>query len=144
MYLWDIEIETIPLGWDEEYQKAMKLYPHGITYTSNDTNDHNFRDPVGYRQRLIEMFTFYSRKAKQVVSNGPLRDQFHELLLWDIRLFNVLIYWLSPSPSFDPGEFDTDEIDRFMDIPDYYYECDNDAPDYAKRFASYRIVRIAE
>ena len=138
MYLWDLEMEQLPLGWEEEYHQALQAYPNGKIIPRkfsgnryyNDVPSPYFRDPVTYHRWLINLFHRYRNQALRLLSNGqPPKNNWsamQKLLAIDIRLFNLLMFWVSPPREFDPGEFDPHQIIKHIDSTNFYYDFEPD------------------
>lgn len=113
MFLWEIDIEQIPLGWNDIYEDARENYPNGTKF------DKYFVHPIECRTQLIAHFKNYQEKAKETYQSllkGFDRDILHTLLKYDQILYSVLYEWLGDER--DHSEFDPKDIEK--NINDHY------------------------
>lgn len=101
-FLWDLNLEEIPLGWEERYQQELKDNPNGRyesipEFSSDGAKEYTvFYDPVGYRKKLLLMFKEIQGKAKaEFEKEEDFKLKMHNLLKLDIALYNLLDEWVT-------------------------------------------------
>ena len=53
-FLWDLDIEEIPLGWVDQYNQALNQSPNGIPHLIN--GEKFYVHPVKCRELLVQVF----------------------------------------------------------------------------------------
>jgi hypothetical protein len=123
-YLWDLNLNEIPCGWEDVYQDALKHCPDGMPLLIKGTKF--FYHPVKYREVLLNIFVTAKDKCLDIMQNECLNQkQLSELLENDIILFNVLFEWCLDhleKPFFDINKFK--DKHRFKNVAIYFEETD--------------------
>lgn len=143
-HLWHLNIEQIPLGWQEEYDNALNKYPNGmpLLVRKNKFNVH----PVSYKKQLIQKFNESKEQAlflQNNLDNDP--QSLSKLLELDIILFKVLFLWLIDGTLVDETFFDINKLQDskyFIDIECYFLEEDN-PHDPIFHYHSYKFFRLS-
>jgi len=97
MQLWDLEIEKIPCGWEEIYQKAVINHPDGLVI---DEIALSVSHPVEYRNQIINEFNKTKQTAISLMANQstiPFPSLINKLVKLDARLFYLIIDWMQIS-----------------------------------------------
>lgn len=97
-YLWEINIEELPLAWINDLQKARLECPDGmnLTYTFNGTTYTHFIHPVLMHSKLISTFNEYKSLAQNAIHRtiyNP-REFVPSIMECDTALYNLLYFWL--------------------------------------------------
>ncbi|MBW7651543.1 hypothetical protein [Anoxybacillus sp. ST4] len=124
-YLWHLDLNKIPCGWENVYQDALKNCPNGMPLLIKGTKF--FYHPVKYRETLLEIFSTAKEKCLEIMKNECLdRKQLSELLENDIILFNVLFEWCLED--MDETFFDVNRFKdkhQFKNVAIYFEETDD-------------------
>lgn len=104
-FLWELDIEKLPLGWNSIYEDACENFQNGIEF------EKHFIHPIECRIQLLTYFNTYKEKAKSTYER--LLKEFdsevlHSLLKYDQILYSTLYEWLHDSR--DHSEFDPKDI----------------------------------
>jgi hypothetical protein len=98
-YLWDLNIEDLPLGWQSVYDEAVRDYPKGKYVQWAATNDEvikNWVDPVQTYDLFKRTIMDYKNRAMTIFQNyrdPDVRNTFTRLLRVDVALFNLFVNW---------------------------------------------------
>lgn len=97
MYIWEMELEQFPFGWQNLLEEAKIKYPNGtyithiddnITFISEFTgNDSMLYDPIEYKKLLHKHYNMLCNEAKQIFSREYIdvsRLFTIDFLLWGI------------------------------------------------------------
>jgi len=124
-FLWDLNIEDIPCGFEYIYQDALINYPYGkivetISCDSSGTNISTCEyNPVKCRKIIITEFNDLRTKAIEIFNNKSsldFKNCCNELLKIDMLLNSLLSEWTIDwfdNSSFQPKNFLIDHIKRF-------------------------------
>ncbi len=116
-HLWNLNLDTIPLGWDSIYQTALAEYPEG-TYIDPSQFEGGLPGkviyhPVKFKLTLYSKYNFYKEQAENLYQSREHRD-FDEvastLLKYDVILFNLLLIWIQPESETDYSTFDSEKL----------------------------------
>ena len=123
-FLWDLDIEQLPLGWEEQYQEALKEFPNGTVIKGY------FLHPVEYRAQILSYFHTYQAKAKseyeQLLKEFDV-ELLNSLVGYDKLLYSVLYEWLDDQR--DISLFDPASLSRYLeDSAGYILSADADIP----------------
>lgn len=125
-YLWDLNLEEIPLGWDERYQQELKENPEGRyeiipDFPTESAEYKVFYHPVGYREKLLSLFKDIQEKAKKIFQNDEdFKTKMHTLLKMDIALYNILDEWVTDD-FWDVSCMDPFKIEDVIKISSGYF-----------------------
>ncbi|MCM3312010.1 hypothetical protein CHH78_02290 [Shouchella clausii] len=115
-YLFDLDLEEIPLGWEEAYQEALTRCPDGeiIPPLPDDAfNRPCFYHPVAYRALILKTFNKYKLLARRLMEEQKpdIKSWITELVKVDIILYKLLSLWVSEFMDiscYDPKDFNSD------------------------------------
>jgi hypothetical protein len=141
-FLWDINIENIPCGWESIYQESLIECPNGknIELISSDyygTNTHEVEyNPVECKAILVNRFNQLKSEAIEIYSNLHDLDfkvAINKLFKIDILLFNILSEWAfdvsdSDGSNYDPSYF----LKLTTEITNQYDYFDNEESQFDK------------
>lgn len=133
-YLWDLNLDEIPLGWEATYKTALEQYPNGTT-AEMILQDNDFElfaeeyeyNPVECRNIIYNSFNEYKAKAKNLLESKDeydLKTLVNELIKIDVILYNLLKYWLYEddyyfeNSSFQPKDYSNQ--DKIFSLSDYF------------------------
>jgi len=150
-HLWDIDIETLNLGWEETYQDALKNCPNGEIIPSTTMTDveHVFSrhiyHPVGYRKKIIELFNRKKAEAISVLEKqSDLQTLTNEIFKIDVCLFSLLTSWVTLDEELETS-FDPKEIETNMFNVETYFAYDKDDSIFSeqiKNLVKYKFIRV--
>lgn len=125
-FLWNLNIESIPCGWETVYKDALKDCPNGkpeqimLSNSSGIYTENIFYDPVKCRNLIIEKFNNLKVEAIELYSDRYKSDFkvcCNRLIQIDVILYNLLIDWTYTSEAFSNDEFQPKNI--FKQIENY-------------------------
>jgi hypothetical protein len=101
MNLWDLEIEKIPCGWEEEYQNALQEHPNGTVIECdegcNEVSKYYYH-PVQCHDLLIRNFNKAKIDAKSLLAernNLELGDFINGIVRIDALLLYIIDTWVT-------------------------------------------------
>lgn len=97
MFLWDLNISEIPIGWQKEFDIAKLETPNGeyVTYqVNNDESDTYYYNIPASKEFLENTFNEQKAKAQELYSESMDSQTISKLIECDILLYNVLCYWV--------------------------------------------------
>lgn len=150
-YLWDLNLDEIPLGWQKTYDDAVKNYPDGKIDTrwhSGSSGENQYvtqhhSDPVKYRDRIKVLFDQEKANALQTIdSKISIRSYFNNLLDIDIKLYLLLELWTRPDDDFE--FFEVSEIESHLEIRSEYVSESNvdTGPENMFKYFDLMLLRI--
>lgn len=130
-FLWDLDIENIPCGWESVYQTALNECPDGKVlelmssdYSGASTYEVDY-NPVECRNILINRFNELKSEAIEIYSNLHNLDfkvAINKLFKIDILLFNILSEWTFDSSYSGGTGYDPSYCSKLTtEIIDYGY-----------------------
>lgn len=152
-YLWDLDIEQIPLGWQSEFDRAIKELPDGELTTMPDLSDpsateigltrHEY-NPIKYRDTIVKLFNEQKSLAHDVLKNEQsMKALFNRLLKIDINLFNLLNEWLYSSDLYQLNSFEPKHLLDLIESnlsSDYFDAVDIDT--IPKKYVDLRLITL--
>ncbi|MGO0058601.1 hypothetical protein ACTID9_00800 [Brevibacillus fluminis] len=150
-YLWDLDLENIPLGWEETFRDALRICPDGeitpISYSSyhGEKLERYLYHPVKFRDRLIELFNADKAKAVNLMESNTISDSFlNQLFKIDVRLFNILDAWLTPDDEIEGEMLDPREMEQKLLDYRVYFQCEDEelVEIYNEKIREYIPLRI--
>lgn len=144
-YLWNLDIEELPCGWENIYQDALVDFPDGKTFkeTMNGPDDiyEFFSNPVKYKELLIQLFNFHKSKAQELFESNDLlteRKAISNLIKHDMALDYLITTWVSTDLTLD--SFDPNTVERDIFDPDWYFS--NDDYNQSKGYSKLRFIQF--
>lgn len=131
-HLWDLNIEDIPLGWDDIYKQALEECPNGEYEHCEDTFGEStyWCNPVACKSILISKFNSLKLQAKQIFDDKNLLSRsISELFSIDVMLYNILSNWTFTEYEFSSFN-DTKFLDNINDLEVYFDEAGCSIKDY--------------
>ncbi|NFO86499.1 hypothetical protein FDC58_10445 [Clostridium botulinum] len=136
-FLWDLDIENIPCGWENEYQKALIEYPEGkyadcIAYDGKSFEKVEY-NPVACRNLIVNKFNLLKIQANELYLNRDTLDFkmcCNRLFQIDIMLYNLLSTWTYSDEIFCNDDFKSSEILNNIKSPSTYSYFDNLNPKF--------------
>lgn len=110
MYLWDLSLDSIPLGWEKFYETAIKETSHGETFALPDS-EYYYNIPDC--KELLET-NFKSLKNEATILFKDLSsnlNRIERLIEIDICLYSIIEFWTRDEreySSFNPNELQLD------------------------------------
>lgn len=102
-YLWDIDIQSVPLAWNNHLQNAKKEFPDGtIVHWVTDGKPYSaLMHPTLMHSRIISTFNHYKNTAREIMRHGPFTPKTFvpKILECDVALYNLLLEWLLDNSS---------------------------------------------
>ncbi|VDG73401.1 Uncharacterised protein [Clostridium carnis] len=136
-FLWDLDIENISCGWENEYQKALIECPEGKYADCITLNGHDFEkveyNPVSCRNIIITKFNQLKLEANELYSNRNNLDFkmcCNRLFQIDVMLYNLLSTWTYSNDVFCNDEFDPNTILNDIESPSASSYFDNLNPEF--------------
>lgn len=147
-FLWDLNIEDIPCGWEPIYQEALKDYPGGkIAETISQYGDgelsvekHLF-NPVKCREILINKFNQLKFEAIELYNKRDVLDFkicCNRLFQIDIFLYSILNEWTYIDDVFANDSFQPNNI--LSDIKSYAQDTYFDNSD--SQFNNFKFINL--
>ncbi|BAQ11486.1 hypothetical protein OXB_3016 [Bacillus sp. OxB-1] len=136
-YLWDIDIEQLPLGWSDIYEDAFENYPNGMMIEGV------FFHPVDYHAQLLSYFHTYQAKAKAAYGNLQKqfdRDTLNLLVAYDKFLYSILLVWLDDER--DSSQFDSSKLDKELKDSIWYNLSAESDLDFMKPFKPLQLIQM--
>ena len=126
-FLWQLDIEKLPLGWEDVYLEALANYPNGQIvadgpYYDGDTLRRAYMNPVGFREKLLLLFNKYKQIANELYESLGLSfnsDAINQLLKCDIILYSIIFDWVDTEKDF--SVFDPNKIEENLFYIDGYF-----------------------
>ncbi|MED1790505.1 hypothetical protein P4V47_24085 [Brevibacillus laterosporus] len=155
-YLWDLDLEQIPLGWSETYQDALESCPNGELVAVDYSNyygekiERYFYHPIKCRELLIQIFNQKVDRARNLVdSEKKLKPFINELFKIDVCLFNLLELWTTPDDEIEGVRLDPRKLEEDLIDVGNYFECDNDEsinlyPPEMREYIALRLINLSE
>ncbi|MED1480778.1 MULTISPECIES: hypothetical protein [Bacillus] len=144
-YLWNLDIEELPCGWENIYQEALVDFPDGKTFkeTTNGPDDiyEFFSNPVKYKELLIQLFNFHKSKAQKLFESNDLltdRKAISDLIKHDMALDHLVSTWVSTEKTLD--SFDPNTVERDIFDPEWYFS--NDDFNQSKGYSKLRFIQF--
>ncbi|MGE1211103.1 hypothetical protein [Bacillus pumilus] len=144
-YLWNLDIEELPCGWENIYQEALVDFPDGKTFkeTMNGPDDiyEFFSNPVKYKELLIQLFNFHKSKAQELFESNDLltdRKALSNLIKHDMALDHFVSTWVSTDLTLD--SFDPNNVERDIFDPEWYFS--NDDYNQSKGYSKLRFIQF--
>lgn len=118
-FLWNLNIEAIPCGWESIYKTALNDCPNGtvkeivLSDSSGVYNEKCFYNPVKCRNLIIEKFNSLKVEALELYNNRYKLDFkvcCNKLIHIDIMLYNLLTEWTYESDVFSNDDFQPKNI----------------------------------
>ncbi|WP_404407661.1 hypothetical protein [Jeotgalibacillus malaysiensis] len=107
-YLWELDLQSVPLGFESDYNEFKKTDLGGAIYHDEDGEVYRY-NPVKFAERTLSLFNSEKLKAvelhKQLKSNFT-KEYYHQLIHIDVRLFGLLDVWTGLDgdiSSYDPN-----------------------------------------
>ncbi|MCY9197322.1 hypothetical protein MOE86_11470 [Bacillus atrophaeus] len=144
-YLWDLNIEEIPCGWEDFYQDALVEFPDGKMFeeymNGPDDKYEFFSHPVKYRELMVYWFNFHKAKAQKLIESEILltdRKAISNLIKHDMVLYHLITTWISDDLTMD--FFNPDSVERDFFDPDWYFSCDE--YNQSKGYSELRFIQF--
>ncbi|WP_353096387.1 hypothetical protein [Tissierella praeacuta] len=150
-YLWDLNLDEIPLGWENTYQEASIKSPHGEIVSIPESNydeisiNRYFYHPVKYRNELYRLFNEFKVKAKDLFEskgNHEFRPFINELIKYDCILYNILYEWTLVDDELDGSSFDPDYIKNILQNFRDYFDSSSFETDFDKQYNKYKLINL--
>ncbi|SHH57708.1 hypothetical protein [Sporanaerobacter acetigenes] len=151
-YLWDLNLDEIPLGWENTYQDALNQCPKGeiIEMAEMDSPDsiitnQYFYDPVGYKNTIYTIFNEYKIKAKTLFESRnkhEIKPFINELIKFDCILYGLLAEWTCNGNEFDGSSFDPNYLKNNLLDYNYYFGSYNFETDFEKQYKKYKLISL--
>ncbi len=152
-YLWELNIENIPLGWQETLDKAIQNCPDGELVAIPDIDFHSdkfdisryYYNPIKFREKIIRLFNEEKNKAIHLLENEKsMKPLFNEILKIDIKLFNLLDLWTSIDDHFDGSSFDPKHIDEEILNSSNYFDSyiEGISPKELKKYLHLKLIDL--
>ncbi len=102
-YLFDLNLEDLPFGWDAEYKRALIETPNGSIESIPATEyDGSYQiktyyfNPIASRELILNTFKKYQLIAQRLISQNdfPFHSDLSELIKADIVLYNCISAWV--------------------------------------------------
>ncbi|WP_130807675.1 hypothetical protein [Senegalia massiliensis] len=148
-YLWQLNLDDIPLGWEQIYKEAIKEYPHGEIFSFenlnyDDTNRY-FYHPVKYRDEIYRLFNKYKIEAKYLFDS---KDKYNfktfttKIVKLDSILYNLLFYWTQEEKEVDGSCFDPRDLEEDIYSFESYFDFDDFESQFQKTYNKYKIINL--
>jgi hypothetical protein len=132
-YLWDLNLDEIPLSWENVYQDALANYPDGELIPSDESWDdiqrNYFFHSVKYRQLIIETFNKYKTNAIELMGKKhslDFKDFINQIIKTDVILYNLLFDWICDEDSFDISSFNPNNFYNNIVNYEFYFKDNSD------------------
>lgn len=137
-FLWDLNIEDIPCGFESIYQDALIDCPNGKmvkTFSCDSTGttisacEYN---PVEYRKIIINEFNKFKTQAIEIFNNRnslDFKECCNELLKIDTLLYSLISEWTCTSDIFCDDEFQPQFISNHIkniSLASYFDDADDE------------------
>lgn len=148
-YLWDLNLEEIPLGWEKDYQDALRNFPAGkiIEVPEIYMDDFEIREswcnPVAFRTLVLQSFNALKDKALYLLENvnkANFQDTSSKLIRIEFALRTLLFSWVDDDTLLTDYDFSRvrREIDMDCNFGDYFSE---EILDFLKPYENYRYFK---
>ena len=142
MYLWELEIDKIPCGWEETYKEALQECPNGklIEIDYGDEFKEYFYNPVACHELIVTSFNKAKLQAYTILAEKnqfELGEFVDKIVKVDAKLFYIIYMWTLDNEdmdcsSYNPQKFLSSNELEFMEV---YMSDDDD------KFASLKLIK---
>lgn len=132
-YLWNLNLDKIPLGWEDTYKESIVNCPDGKLIPSDESWDDiqrsYFFHPVKYRQLIIENFNNHKANAIELMDKKyslNFKDFINQIIKTDVILYNLLFDWICDEDSFDISSFNPNNFYNNILDCEFYFKDNSD------------------
>lgn len=150
-YLWQLDLDDIPLGWESTYQESFAKSPDGEIVSIPESNydeviiNRYFYHPVKYRNELYRLFNEYKIKAKDLFeskNNHEFKPFINKLIQYDCILYNLLSEWTFSDDAFDGSSFSPNHMENLLQNFSDYFDLSDLETDFDKQYSKYKLINL--
>lgn len=153
-FLWDLDLDKIPIGWENVYQDSLINNPNGNTiklfssnYDGTVTSEDYFSHPIKCKELIYDLFNKYKSEAKELYENQDkysFKQVVNELFKLDTLLFHLLSDWVASDEYhedtiFNPKDYETLHETSLISC---YLDSESYDLDFINKYGKYRLINF--